>query len=718
MDFLVTAPRLGAKQLMRNRKPGVKASPRQYKPSDSFWTPAALSGSQPFHATLAMARKLRPLNRAQNLILQEAESRPWDGPLQAWAQAALQAQAEEHLFPDPALVSQANLQNPARLAKKDILFIPSHLTLPHEMQAVLKDGFIYRGNTFATQNKARIYVSHKLMSHHELVVAQSGAGKTVRGMLMYLNARNQGRWAFVHSKAEEWEPVIGALRDQGVQPAMPPASMWKVNPLAPFGNANKSREHFVALLAQVEELPTYSTDILDMVVDEAYERFGAYNKPLPLDSNPTLTDLIKSVEQLDPKKVAAGVRNTLSVRLKSWQRQFGDWATPWPIEELARRSVIFPLSELNTKSARVAVERLQGPLFAVRETRPTKERTLLLHEEGRLVYTGNSQLAEDIGLLRAEGLWVYVMVQSTRDLAKSLLENTGIRSLGPVGHPSIAKQMQAAMGLSTDHLDVLRHQPVGTFIERFLYGHTMPLLVRAPFQKLRRPSQVELREARHALDDLPTKTREEDHEISVRTDNQPSKVELDEQALTFLHGVDEHPYLTTVTRFKSHGLNARVGNELKKKLVTQGLVEEKRVPLGLGGSPVLLQLTSQAQRLLGLEVRNQQVVHSFGQHIVEEHCRRFGAEARQEVDGVDVLAEINNESIALEVEVSGTNAAVNLVRNIKYDKIVVVAVGNQALKRLTKQLKPFIKTHSLQDRVILTTLGVVLKSEVPIWKTA
>lgn len=687
--------------------------PKCLEPSRSFWTPSALEGSQPFHATLSLAKMLAPLTPRQIIALREAEARPWDGPLQAAIQARLREEAPTETFPAPRAETTASIRDARRLRDAWVAFLPRDLVRNSLADAVLEEHFIYRGDTVGRDGPVGVYASHRLISHHELVVCQSGGGKTVRGQQIFLGARRHGRWAFVMAKSEEWEPLIPALQAQNARPAMPPADAWRVNPLAPFGSPTRSREHFVQLFKQVEELPTYSADVLDGVVDEIYDRFGAYSRSLPLPVNPTLTDVIKAVEKLDSKHAPLAVRSTLVTRLRSWRRLFGDWAVPWPIDELARRTVIFPMSDLNEKSSRVAIERLQGPLLALREKQRTKDRTVLMFEEGRLVFTGDSLLAESISLARAEGISVYCMVQSTRDLNKTLLENSGIRSLGPVGHPAITKQMQAAMGLTSDQVDALRDQPVGTFCERYLYGHTTPLLVRMPYIRLRRPSDQELHEARHALDDLHTVTRDDAHRIDV-VDSPESA--LDARALRFLQEIHENPYRPTTELYSDLQINPRVGNDLKRALVGSGLVHEHPVPMGRGGRPVLLDLTPAGQRALGVEVGRRQVIHRYAQQLLQEHLERLGATVELELRGTDVALELSGRRIAVEVEASGTNAAENLRRNVAegYRDIVIVGVGSTVVKRVRRALRGALRELP-EARVTFTTLGAAVKSDRAFW---
>jgi len=683
-----------------------------YKPSSSFWSPSNLGGGpNPYLETKKIAEKLKPLSKYQRKLLWEASSAPWDFRLQIYTQNALKNQVDP-LFPRPPAVTEKDLRDIRRLEDHYILFVPSRLRNNLILKAVLEKQFIYSGDF----NGLAVFYADKLLGSHGLIVGQSGSGKTVKGQMTFISARNQGRWAFIHSKSEEWEVIIPELIAQGANPAMP--RQWRVNPLAVFGNAVKSKEHFCHLFCEIEGVRQYSRAVFEGVIDKTYSKFGAYTKPLPLSVNPTFADLKMELKEMEGRENKTVIR-TLITKVTAWERQFGNWAVPWDIEELARRTILFPLSVWSEKWKRIFVERLQGPLFAIREeSRTTKEKTLLLHEEGRLVYCGKSQMAEETAQMRAEGLRVYCMVQSTRDLSPVLPENTAIKALGPVGHPSIARQMAEAMGLTKEHLEQLRHLPVGSFIETYMYGYPYPVLVRSPFKRFRNPTEEELYQAEHALDDMKTKSFEAAHRIEMvieKKKEQEIAQHLGDIETEFLLGINEQPFLTTVERFEHHALNVRRGNELKKWCVDHGLIEEKKVPLGLGGVPVLLQLTSKAQELLGLPIVNQQLVHLYAENIIEHHANRFGANATPEADDIDMLIEVEGLRIAVEVEVSGTKAIENLRKNSECDKIIFVSIGAAAKRKLKKKLVAEVKLLGLEQKVVFLTLGQVVKSDCPIW---
>ena len=96
-----------------------------------------------------------------------------------------------------------------------------------------------------------------------------------------------------------------------------------------------------------------------------------------------------------------------------------------------------------------------------------------------------------------------------------------------------------------------------------------------------------------------------------------------------------------------------------------------------------------------------------------KECEELVARAIHHMDGVDVLVRTPEGVIAFEVEVSGTNAEENLRRNAArdYDRIVFVAVGAKALKRLRRRLGPPIKKQGLERRVSLITLAQLLKMD-------
>lgn len=687
----------------------------KYGTSNRFWSPDMHSRVLPYVETKKLAEKLPELAPRQWFHLQRAAARPWDPVLQFQAQSSL-LNDRQPLFPPPPAETLETIRDLQRLRERHVLFIPRELDLPMTVQNVLEEEFVWRGDA----GEIRVFVSRSLQDRHELVVCLTGGGKTVRAQHGFLHTPTRSKWVFVHRKWEEWAGLVPELQRRGLRPAV--AADPKINPLAPVGNPFRTKEWFVERFCANESAPAFSRNVLDMAVNALYERFGAFSNPLPLDINPTPRDLIIEIEKLDRKKVSAVVLSTLAIRLGALERQCGNWAKPWDIAELGRRTILFPFSNRNTKSAQLAVEILQGGLFASREGRITNERTLVVHEEGQLVFGEDSAqaMAEDIALYRAEGIQIQCLVQSTRRLHPIFLENAGIRSLGPVGHPAIAAQMAAAMALRPGHLEALRTAPIGTFIERYMCGYHFPLLVRTPFHRFRPPTPIELYDAEHALDALPAMTRDDAHRIHLPSDtNREGETEdgIDDHVAEFLRGIHEHPYLGTVERYRYHGFNSRLGNDIKDECIAREFVKENRVPIGVGGATILLQLTSKGQAHLGVPKINRQIVHTFCIERVVETCEHFGARATPEVNDVDILVECEAGSIAVEIEVTGTNAVENLCRNLaRFDRIVIVAVDHTCLKKLRRRLRATMAALPSEKRVTLCTLGQVLKSDRPVWE--
>jgi len=697
---------------MTRSKNDFRGSVAGFKHNPNFWKPSNLrGGNNPYSQTRSIAEKLGPLNSYQKKLLREASSRPWDYQLQAMTQAALQ-NVDDDIFKRPPPLTEHAMRDVSILKNEWVLFVPQPYPKPAAFKELLENRFTYSGSCDSTE----VYISDKLTGTHTLIVGQSGTGKTVKGQISFLSAqRSKGRWAFLSSKAEEWHPVLTELIGQGVNPAMP--REMKINPLAPIGNALKSLEHFVHLFCSTENIPPHSRVVFEEAVDLVYRKF-VDSKPLPLKVNPTFADLRAELKSMENKESKIVIR-TLDTKIRGWERQFGNWVVPWDIEELSRRTILFPLSQWSEPNKRKIIESLQGPLFRIRESKIKKDITLILYEEGRLVLCAKSQMAKDFERTRAEGMPTITIVQSTRELAPEVLENTGIKALGPVGHPAIARQMAEAMGLTKEHLERLYHLPVGHFIERYMYGYAHPLMTRAPYKEFRHPTEEEIKQAAHALDDIPTKSWEEANRIDLIVQEKMDlecKEQLDDETSEFLMGIHENPYLKLVERFEFHGLNARKGNEIKNWCVERELLDEKRVALGLGGSSLLLQLTTKAQNLLDLPEINQQVVHSYAMYRIEEHCQAFGAEVTLEDNDVDVLVKKDGRSYAIEVEITGTKALNNLEKNTHHDQIIFVAVGNTAKKKLIRKLTPQIKSLGLTEKVYMVTLGQVVKSAGPIWE--
>jgi len=170
------------------------------------------------------------------------------------------------------------------------------------------------------------------------------------------------------------------------------------------------------------------------------------------------------------------------------------------------------------------------------------------------------------------------------------------------------------------------------------------------------------------------------------------KVTLTAHELMFLKNISEHITLTVTKRYAHLGFNLRAGNDIRKSLVSKGLICSVNLSFYKGGVKGLL-LTSEGQKVLGIKPsqsnRNGSPEHRYWVKAVAEHLKKQGYKVTEEapIGGgktIDVLANQNGKKIAFEVETGKSDVPANIKKCLDtgLDRVVVVTTSTDADKRI------------------------------------
>lgn len=143
------------------------------------------------------------------------------------------------------------------------------------------------------------------------------------------------------------------------------------------------------------------------------------------------------------------------------------------------------------------------------------------------------------------------------------------------------------------------------------------------------------------------------------------------------------------TRYRRLGVSADKGNRLKHGLLRRGYIEEQRVNTGKTNR-VLLRVTARAP-LDGSEERGS-LAHEYWKRWYAAQLEARGytvqREAPRNTGWVDVLAQRQNETIAIEVETGKSNAVKNVREDLLsgFRRILVIATTPDAYAKMEEQL--------------------------------
>jgi hypothetical protein len=152
-----------------------------------------------------------------------------------------------------------------------------------------------------------------------------------------------------------------------------------------------------------------------------------------------------------------------------------------------------------------------------------------------------------------------------------------------------------------------------------------------------------------------------------------------------LKDIGKHRFSSTSDRYARLGLNAYQGNKAKDSLINKGLIEARDFPTQTGRIKLLIPTEKGMALLRSLGVnphishRTGGPDHEYWKGKLADYFRERGYRVTEEkpIGGgktVDLVAESDEERIAIEVETGKSDAFYNLTKDLKeeFDKVIVV----------------------------------------------
>lgn len=168
---------------------------------------------------------------------------------------------------------------------------------------------------------------------------------------------------------------------------------------------------------------------------------------------------------------------------------------------------------------------------------------------------------------------------------------------------------------------------------------------------------------------------------------------LSPDALDFVHDVIEHQDDSVRARYKRLGLSVDKGNQLKRELVENGILEEDEVRVARTHT-LLLRVTPAARVKLGLRklLGRGSIAHEYWKRFYATRLREDGyevmLEAARKRGAADVLTRKGGETIAIEIESGKSNAVWNVKQDLLsgFGRVIIVATDEAAFGKVEQQL--------------------------------
>lgn len=413
--------------------------------------------------------------------------------------------------------------------------------------------------------------------------------------------------------------------------------------------------------------------------------------------SPMVADVLRAVEALPDKERVRGwkVSALRALETLSALELAEDAQTQASmVASIAQGSTIVELDSLAPSNKKLLVPLLCLWLYYMMLPRPQRERlslVIVLEEAHNVLYDRagrESLMSMLLRQCREIGIAMIVIDQHPSLIGSAALGNTYTTICLNLKDPKDINKA-AALSLVSDedkrHFSML---PVGCGVVKKQDRWQLPFLVRFPLVAVQKGIVTDEVLARvlsgdGTLSALSGANRKEKPEMKLDRHSRVSADALTPPERRFLSDVAAHPDDGVDVRYKRLSLSADAGNQVKRKLLERGMIEEERVQIGRTRR-VLLRLRS--------DPSDASLTHSYWQRCYAKKLLALGyrvqLEAPRKRGRVDVLGTRGSESVAVEVETGKSDVVWNVQQDLLsgFDRVIVVATDEDAFLRVEQKL--------------------------------
>lgn len=535
------------------------------------------------------------------------------------------------------------------------------------------------------------------------IFGRSGAGKTnIVFHLLHQLAAHQVPFLFL-----DWKRTVRHLLPtfpQRVNLYTPGRALAPLvfNPLIPPPGLEHHLyiNHLVDLIASAYTLGDGAKSILQQALAVCYHKKGDW---------PTMRDLLYEVERQEAKGRAHGwkmsaLRAIQSLTFANLVNTTGGYDQEALVRTFLEENTVVELDGLNENAKRFLIPTLLLWLYHLRLAAPDREqlRLVVVVEEAHHVLYRQEHRAQESALdrifrqCRELGMSMVVVDQHPHLISSAALGNTYCSICLNLKDPSDVNRAAALSLLTGEEKDYLTQLPVGVGVVKLQDRWRRPFLVRFPLVVVKKGAVTDERLRallRHKKTGSALKRQGREYGRDVQGVH-VSALGAGGDACAFLEDVVSYPDDGVKARYQRLGMSVGRGDKVKRRLLEAGILEGAEVRFRRG-SKVLLRPTPTARTSLGLEVkqpRHGSIPHEFWKQYYASRFEDQGYHVRLEAPRqggyVDVLAEKDDERIAIEIETGKSDVVQNVRHNLasRFSRVIVVGTDEKALQRVRGQL--------------------------------
>ena len=429
---------------------------------------------------------------------------------------------------------------------------------------------------------------------------------------------------------------------------------------------------------------------------------------------PTAKDIIAEIEKVPDKERVRGWKITALRAMESLD--FSDLSADTKItqeqlaHQLLEQNTVIELDGLAQESKKFLVPLLCLWLYYVRLQSPEREKlklVIFIEEAHHVLYrksqgTKESVLEMFFRQCRELGIAIVVLDQHAHLLSPAALGNTYTTICLSQKDPTDINKLAALCLVDKDDKGYFSMLPVGQGIVKLQDRWMQPFLVQFPLVNLKKGAVTDAILARYfsGISGNPsTPPRSGRNTPSENAFGQVPRVPLfdnalNEAAFELLEDVLRFPDDGVKVRYKRLGLSMGTGNRLKRWLVKEGWLKDQMVELGQTRK-LLLRLPTKAKKLLGLKggvPERASLVHEYWKRFYADRLSEAGyrvqLEAPRNSGAVDVLAQMEGKTLAVEIETGKSDILRNVKQNLlsRFDNILIIATDKKAFQTIESTL--------------------------------
>lgn len=494
----------------------------------------------------------------------------------------------DHGILDSWVVDNITKRVNKKLREEAFSTIPFQRPRLHEGDIIL--GFDEQGNP--------ICAPFQWLNAGSLTVANTGSGKTTLACFHAVQMAHHvpGMW-LTDVRKREFRLLRPELAKQGTDLTVVRSRKYKVNPMR-VPDSTDPREYASVLadtLVKVLNLPPRASVLLTSTMVKLYEEYGIFRGDRKY---PTLFHLYEAVRNDRGANAQArqAILDNLETVLVALGPEVLGYYRGWPVEELARRPMVFELTGQPEMGKDLVLNYLVLSEFISRVSRGVSNRGMDLWmniDEGQRLFSqkkesaghsGNS-ITDLAGLVRGTGIGLYVSVLTPDDLSGRVPSLTSTKIVGRCGSVGEYTEAGRFLGLTPEQIMwAVHHMVPGSFIGQVSEGSwRYPFLFRVPkLNKLRPVSDEEADESLNALANLPVEPVEFSTWSAVPSvtimpqaqEKSPVTQELGPGELRLLQAVVSYPMRPSSEYVKLAQISPNTLRKLRPVFIEKGFIRE------------------------------------------------------------------------------------------------------------------------------------------------